>query len=83
MTSDGRAESLVREHDNRKRPIQSGWIGSPSRGVPDPGIIELNFFWAARHEHSAYVFQDKIWVVGGHSERSGQVWSLRVPHDWL
>jgi hypothetical protein len=35
--------------------------------MPDPGIIELNVGWKARHEHSAYVFQDRIWVVGRHS----------------
>ncbi len=55
-------------HDNRKLPIQAGWIGSPSRVMPDPGIIELNVVWKARHENSAYVFQDKIWVVGGHAQ---------------
>jgi hypothetical protein len=40
--------------------------------------------WKERHEHSAYVFQDKIWVAGGHAQPlSSEVWSLEVPESWF
>jgi hypothetical protein len=40
--------------------------------------------WKERHEHSAYVFQDKIWIAAGHAQPlSSEVWSLEVPKDWL
>ena len=40
--------------------------------------------WKERHEHSAYVFQDKIWVAGGHAQpRSSDVWSLEISRDWF
>ena len=40
--------------------------------------------WKERHEHSAYVFQDKIWVAGGHAQPlSNEVWSLEIPKDWF
>ena len=37
-----------------------------------------------RHEHSAYVLWDKVWVAGGHDQPlSSEVWSLQVPRDWF
>ena len=40
--------------------------------------------WKKRHEHSAYVFQDRIWVAGGHAEPlNSEVWSLEIPDAWL
>jgi hypothetical protein len=39
--------------------------------------------WRARHEHSTYVFQDKLWVVSGHAAPlNSEVWSLELPQDW-
>jgi hypothetical protein len=39
--------------------------------------------WRARHEHSALVFQDKLWVLGGYDPEALQndVWSLAIPPD--
>jgi hypothetical protein len=39
--------------------------------------------WKARHEHSAVVMKDKIWLYGGHARPlSSEVWSLKLPDDW-
>lgn len=39
--------------------------------------------WAQRHEHSTYVFQDKLWVVTGMTPPlNNEVWSLELPKDW-
>jgi hypothetical protein len=40
--------------------------------------------WKERHEHSAFVFQDRIWLAGGHARPlSNEVWSLQVPPDFF
>ena len=40
--------------------------------------------WKERHEHSVYVFQDKIWVAGGHAEPlNSEVWSLEISTSWF
>jgi hypothetical protein len=40
--------------------------------------------WTARHEHSTYVFKDKIFIAGGHAmPLSSEVWSLELPADWF
>ena len=43
--------------------------------------------WSSRHEHSAFVFKDKIWVAGGAAEPNylldSEVWSLKVPKGWF
>ncbi|MBM4046446.1 MAG: galactose oxidase, partial [Planctomycetes bacterium] len=40
--------------------------------------------WKARHEHSAYVFKDKIWVAGGEATPlNSEVWSLEIPPGWF
>lgn len=39
--------------------------------------------WSRRHEHSTYVFQDKLWVVGGHAAPlTTSVWQLALPKSW-
>lgn len=39
--------------------------------------------WGQRHEHSSYVFQDKLWVVTGMTPPlNNEVWSLELPKDW-
>jgi hypothetical protein len=42
--------------------------------------LKSDVIWTKRHEHSAFLFQDKIWVAGGAAEPSftldSQVWSL-------
>ncbi|MHC4880871.1 MAG: Kelch repeat-containing protein, partial [Planctomycetota bacterium] len=39
--------------------------------------------WKERHEHSALVLRDRIWVLGGHARPlSSEVWSLQLPENW-
>ena len=61
--------------------------------------LKSDVIWTARHEHSAFVFQDKIWIAGGkrdvpHLESPtaaidhdralvSDVWSLHVPESWF
>ena len=49
--------------------------------------LKSDVIWTRRHEHSAFVFRDKIWVAGGAAEPSyklnSEVWSLEVPRDAL
>ena len=46
--------------------------------------FKSDVIWKARHEHSALVFRDKIWVLGGHAQPlSSEVWSLDVPRNWF
>jgi hypothetical protein len=45
--------------------------------------LETKTSWKARHEHSVLVFQDKLWLLGGHARPlSNEVWSLSLPVDW-
>jgi hypothetical protein len=40
--------------------------------------------WKERHEHSVFVFEDKLWVAGGHAQPlSSEVWSLEIPAGWF
>jgi hypothetical protein len=40
--------------------------------------------WRERHEHSAYVWRDRIWVAGGHAKPlSSEVWSLQLPREFF
>ncbi len=61
--------------------------------------LRSEVIWTARHEHSALVFKDKIWVFGGKSDvlvtsaateasdhdraLNSDVWSLHIPGDWF
>jgi hypothetical protein len=39
--------------------------------------------WKNRHEPSAYVFQDKIFLAAGLADvLVSEVWSLELPEDW-
>ena len=45
--------------------------------------LTSRFIWKERHEHSLYVFKDKLWVAGGHAQPlSSEVWTLELPVDW-
>lgn len=45
--------------------------------------LKSDTIWKSRHEHSAYVFQDRIWIAGGHARPlSNEVWSLELPANW-
>ncbi len=42
--------------------------------------LETEDAWSPRHEFSAYVFQDKLWVVAGNSwPLQNDAWSLDIP----
>jgi hypothetical protein len=46
--------------------------------------LKSNGIWKKRHEHSALVFKDRIWVAGGHAEPlNSEVWSLEIPEGWF
>ena len=49
--------------------------------------LKSDVIWTKRHEHSTYVFKDKIWVAGGASEPeyllNSEVWSLEIPRNWF
>src|SRR5262249_21635825 len=46
--------------------------------------LSSKVIWKARHEHSTYVFKDRIWVAGGHAQPlSSEVWSLRVRKSYF
>jgi hypothetical protein len=46
--------------------------------------LETRTVWKERHEHSAFVFDDRIIVAGGHAQPlSAEVWSLFVPPESL
>ena len=69
--------------------VMGGWSNSPSTNWGDvwhsrdgKTWTELKSprTWKARHEHSAFVFQDKLYVAGGHAKPlSNEVWSLELP----
>lgn len=46
--------------------------------------LKSDVVWKERHEHSTFVYQDKIWVTGGHAKPlNREVWTLTVPPDWF
>ena len=73
--------------------VLGGWSKDPSIDhadvwtSPDGSTWErltAGKIWKGRHEHSAYVFDDRLWVAGGHARPlSGEVWSLHVPGDFF
>lgn len=45
--------------------------------------LKSDVIWKARHEHSAYVHHDKLWIAGGHAKPlNSEVWSLELPADF-
>jgi hypothetical protein len=47
-------------------------------------LLPTETVWSKRHEHSAYVFADKIWIAGGNAwPCDNQVWQLHVPDSWF
>jgi hypothetical protein len=73
--------------------VLGGWSNNPARNWGDVWHsrdgrkwtrLESKAVWKERHEHSVFVFQDKLWVAGGHAQPlSSEVWSLDVPADWF
>ena len=72
--------------------VLGGWSNGPSKNWNDVWYspdgknwkeLKTKTIWGIRHEHSAYVFQDKLWVVGGHAAPlTNDVWQLDLPKDW-
>ena len=45
--------------------------------------LKTDAVWSRRHEQSLYVFQDKLWIIGGHAAPlTNSVWQLELPKDW-
>lgn len=73
--------------------VLGGWSNNPSKNWGDAWHsadgktwqkLELpGPMWRERHEHSAYVFRDKLWIAGGMiPPLNSEVWSLSLPADW-
>ena len=74
--------------------VVGGWSGNPSKNWDDiwystdgkhwTELKSEGVKWKERHEHSAFVFQDKIWIAGGMSPPLlNDVWSLKLPKNWV
>jgi hypothetical protein len=69
-----------------------GWSGNPFRNWSDVWYskdgqnwnqLQSEVVWKARHEASAFVFDDKIWIAGGNTPPLvNDIWSLKLPDDW-
>lgn len=75
--------------------VVGGWSNEPGQGSKNWGDVwhsvdgknwqqlKTKTTWKERHEHSLFVFKDKLWLAGGHAQPlSSQVWSLSLPADW-
>jgi hypothetical protein len=76
--------------------VLGGWSNEPSKNWNDvwhtaDGVhwkkLEVawpSMAWAPRHEQSAYVFEDTIWIAGGNAyPLVNDVWRLHVSEEWL
>jgi uncharacterized protein YeaO (DUF488 family) len=73
--------------------VLGGWKNNPSTNLGDVWYshdgrdwkqLRSNVIWKERHEHSAFVFDDKLWVAGGHARPlANDVWSIEIPPDWF
>ncbi len=70
-----------------------GWSNHPSQNLGDVWYsrdgkewtqLQSDVIWKARHELSTFVFQDRLWVAGGHARPlANDVWSLSIPPSWF
>jgi len=73
--------------------VVGGWSNNPSKNWDDVWYskdgavwtkLESNIMWKERHEHSTFVFQDKLWVAGGMiPPLNSEVWSLHIPPEFF
>ena len=73
--------------------VLGGWSNQPSQNWNDvwstaDGVhwqpLPTETVWSKRHQQSAYVFADKLWIAGGNAwPCDGQVWQLQVPDSWF
>jgi len=62
----------------------SGVLRTEPPGHRSRTQLQSDTIWKSRHEHSAFVFKDKIWIAGGHARPlDSEVWSLHVPEGAL
>jgi hypothetical protein len=72
--------------------VLGGWSNNPAKNWGDVWFSKDGKTWKElqtatrpkeRHEHSALVFQDAIWMLGGHAQPlCSEVWALRLPQGW-
>ena len=73
--------------------VMGGWSNNPYKNWSDTWYSKdgkdwelykpAGMGWKGRHESSAFVFQDKIWIAGGMTPPLvNDVWSLQLPKDW-
>ncbi len=75
--------------------VLGGWSNDPSKPNQNWGDVwhsadgktwtelKTEGSWKERHELSAFVLHDKLWIAGGHAKPlSSEVWSLELPKDW-
>lgn len=70
-----------------------GWSNNPSKNWNDVWYtadgadwkeLKTETIWSPRHETSAYVLADKMWLVGGNAwPLLNDVWSIEVPESSL
>ena len=73
--------------------VLGGWSNKPSVNWNDvwysaDGVhwkeLKTDSVWSKRHEHSAFVLDNKIWVAAGNAwPCTNDVWQLDVPDAWL
>ena len=46
--------------------------------------LKNDIVWSKRHEMSAYVFKDKIWIMAGNAwPIQNDIWSISIPKKFL
>lgn len=74
--------------------IIGGWSGNPYKNWPDAWyskdgknwkqLVTEGDTWRERHELSAYVFKDRLWVAGGMvPPLVNDVWSIQIPKSYF
>jgi hypothetical protein len=73
--------------------VLGGWSNYPSKNwndvwYSDDGAdwkpLVTPMVWSPRHEMSAYVFNDKLWIVGGNFwPVQNDVWRIEIPDSWF
>jgi hypothetical protein len=69
--------------------VLGGWSNNPHRNHGDVWYsrdgkqweqLKCGTMWKERHEHSAWIFKDRLWIGAGHAQPlSAEVWSLDLP----
>ncbi len=74
--------------------VMGGWSNNPYKNWPDvwysrdgknwKQLVTEGDTWRERHELSAYVFKDRLWVAGGMvPPLTNDVWSLKIPRRYF